>query len=141
MRKVSPGMCASLDASITWRASLSLPCGKIDEMSLIPNNPKPFVRGLVSYSGRGGHVNVARHEELTRCSAPCGQDYSVAQHGNGSRGRGKICRPEKRRKKTPAMHEAQRASFGRLSLRAMKPEQASPLNRQCQLSLALSRGR
>ena len=43
--------CASLDASNTWRASLPLRCGKIDEMSLIPNNPKPFVRGLVSIAG------------------------------------------------------------------------------------------
>ena len=141
MRKVSPGLLANLDRSHAWRASLPIRCGKIDEMSLIPNSPNPFVRGLASYSGRRDHVNFARHEELTRCSAPCGQGYSVARYGNGLRGRGKICRTEKRRKKTPAMHEAQRASFGRLNLRAMKPEQASPLNRQCQLSLALSRGR
>jgi hypothetical protein len=99
MRKVSPGMRASLDASITWRASLSLPCGKIDEMSLIPNNPKPFVRGLASYSGRGDHVDVARHEELTRCSAPCGQDYSVAQHGNGLRAAGQKTPTRKKAKK------------------------------------------
>ena len=69
-RKVSPGLRASLDASNTWRASLPCGRGKIDKMSLIPNSPSPFVRGLVSYSGRGNHVNSARHA----------QDYPVAQH-------------------------------------------------------------
>ena len=99
MRKVSPGLCANLDVGDTWRASLPSGRGKIDEMSLIPNNPNPFVRGLVSYSGRGGHVNVARHEELTRCSAPCGQDYSVAQHGNGLRAAGQKTPTRKKAKK------------------------------------------
>lgn len=69
-RKVSPGLRASLDASNTWRALLPCGRGKIDKMSLIPNSPSPFVRGLVSYSGRGNHVNSARHA----------QDYPVAQH-------------------------------------------------------------
>jgi len=41
--------------------------------------PKPFVRGLVSYSGRGNHVNTARHvRRLARCSKRC-VDYPVAQ--------------------------------------------------------------
>lgn len=47
---------------------------KVDN-SLTPN---PFVRGLVSYSGRGNHVNIARHaRRLTRCSRRC-VDYPVA---------------------------------------------------------------
>lgn len=68
--KIPPGVCASLDASNTWRALPPCGRGKIDKMSLIPNSPSPFVRGLVSYSGRGNHVNSARHA----------QDYPVAQH-------------------------------------------------------------
>jgi hypothetical protein len=63
MRKVSPGVCASLDGRSTWRALRPSGRGKIDKMSLIPNTPNPFVRGLVSYRGRGNHVNFARHAQ------------------------------------------------------------------------------
>jgi hypothetical protein len=102
MRKVSPGLRASLDASDTWRALLPCGRGKIDKMSLIPNSPSPFVRGLVSYSGRGNHVNSARHA----------QDYPVAQHhasrtnpllhmGTGLAGAAKFADQKKGEKKRP----------------------------------------
>lgn len=82
-------------------------------MSLIPNSPSPFVRGLVSYSGRGNHVNSARHA----------QDYPVAQHhagktspllhmGTGLAGAAKFAAQKKGEKKTPATLKSMTGAVG-----------------------------
>jgi len=106
MRKVSPELLANLDWSHAWRASLSAPCGKIDEMSLIPHGPNPFVRGLASIAGDAATLTSPATHRLTRCSTPCGQGYTVAQHGTGLAGADQKRPPEKRRKKTPATLKA-----------------------------------
>jgi hypothetical protein len=71
-------------------------------MSLIPHSPNPFVRGLASIAGDATTLTSPATHELTRCSTPRGQGYTVAQHGTGLAGADQKRPPEKRRKKTPA---------------------------------------
>ena len=114
--KILPGGRASLDRHDTWRALRPSGRGKTDKMSIIPPSPNPFVRGLVSKAGVETMLtSPATHKTspllntpcgLIRCSTPRGQDYSVALYGTGISGHGKICRPEKRRKKTPATQKS-----------------------------------
>ena len=120
--KIPPGVCASLDGHSTWRALRPSGRGKTDKMSIIPATPNPFVRGLVSKAGVETMLTLpAMHRTspllntpcgLNRCSTPRGQDYSVALYGTGLSGRGKICRPEKRRKKTPATLKSMTGAVG-----------------------------
>ena len=72
MRKVSPGLCASLDAGDTWRASFSLPAWKNRQNV---DNSLDLLRSL----GNGSHIAGVE----TMSTQPAMKNYPVAQHHAG----------------------------------------------------------